>query len=240
VKTSTLDWVVAALGALFMATGVAALVGGTVWMPILAVMVPCLLWIVVSPERAAHRGPLGPANRLTLFRGVMVALLAAFLFEPQADAYALWLAGGAALSVAADGLDGQVARQTNGTTPLGARMDGELDAILTVILSALAWQLDRAGAWVLLCGGFRYAFLVAGWLLPALRAPLPDAPSRAWACGASLGALVIALVPWGSPVIATVACGVAVGVLSASYVRDVGGLLWGRNRLDRADGQPAA
>ena len=36
----------------------------------------------------------------------------------------------------------------------------------------LVWQSGRVGAWILAIGLARYAFVLAGWLLPFLRAPL--------------------------------------------------------------------
>ena len=34
----------------------------------------------------------------------------------------------------------------------GARFDMETDALLLLVLAALAWQFDKAGAWVLASG----------------------------------------------------------------------------------------
>src|SRR5439155_17583642 len=76
----------------------------------------------------------------------------------------------AALALALDPVDGWVARRTR-TTALGARFDGETDAFLILVLSVYVAR--SAGAWVLAIGAARYAFLVAGWLLPWMRAELP-------------------------------------------------------------------
>jgi phosphatidylglycerophosphate synthase len=70
-----------------------------------------------------------------------------------------------------DAVDGQVARRTGTATELGARIDGETDAFLILLLSIFVSQ--DYGGWVLAIGAARYALLLAGWLVPWLAAPLP-------------------------------------------------------------------
>jgi hypothetical protein len=60
-------------------------------------------------------------------------------------------------------------------TALGARFDGEVDALLILALSVIVAQ--EHGAWVLAIGVARYLFLAGEWLLPWMRAPLPP---RRW------------------------------------------------------------
>ncbi len=68
-----------------------------------------------------------------------------------------------------------MARRTGTASTLGARFDAEVDAFLILALSV---EVARDyGGWVLAIGGARYAFLVAGWVLRWLAAPLP---SRFW------------------------------------------------------------
>src|SRR5207244_9146317 len=75
------------------------------------------------------------------------------------------------IALALDAVDGQVARRTGTATPLGARIDGEVDAFLILLLSIAVSQ--DYGGWVLAIGAARYALLLAGWLIPWLAAPLP-------------------------------------------------------------------
>ena len=77
----------------------------------------------------------------------------------------------ATVALVLDAVDGRVARRTGTASPLGARFDGEVDAFLIVALSVYVAR--TVGAWVLAIGAARYAFLVAEWLLPWMRAPLP-------------------------------------------------------------------
>ena len=71
-----------------------------------------------------------------------------------------------------DAVDGQVARWTGTASRLGATFDQETDALLLIVLSIYVAR--SVGVWVLAIGGMRYAFLVAGWVLPWLRGPLPS------------------------------------------------------------------
>jgi phosphatidylglycerophosphate synthase len=113
-----------------------------------------------------------PADWVTLTRAVLcsgVAGLVADSFGRPVSITALVTL--AAVALALDAVDGQVARRTGTATPLGGRLDGEVDAFLILLLS-IAVSRDY-GSWVLLIGAARYALLLAGWLIPWLAAPLP-------------------------------------------------------------------
>ena len=73
-------------------------------------------------------------------------------------------------ALALDAVDGRVARRTGTVTAFGGRFDGEVDAFLILVLSVAA--APTVGWWVLAAGLVRYAFAVAGWCLPWMRAPL--------------------------------------------------------------------
>ena len=62
------------------------------------------------------------------------------------------------------------------SSAFGARFDMEVDALLILALSVLAWHHGEAGAWVLLSGLIRYGFLAAGWTWSWMQRALP--PSR--------------------------------------------------------------
>jgi phosphatidylglycerophosphate synthase len=129
----------------------------------------------VALARGLHHfgaGALGPADRVTLVRATLVGAVAALM----ADAFVQPVAVPAlvTLSVVAlvlDAVDGWVARRTGTVSPLGARFDGEVDALLILVLSV--YVSNSIGPWVLAIGAARYLFLVAGWLLPWMRAQLP-------------------------------------------------------------------
>ncbi|MFN2319992.1 MAG: CDP-alcohol phosphatidyltransferase family protein, partial [Dermatophilaceae bacterium] len=169
--------------------------------------------------RAGHGRP-SPADLVTLCRGLMAcgvaALTAEALVGHEATPAILALAVPA---LALDAVDGRVARRTGTVTAFGARFDGEVDAFLILVLSvAVASSLSW---WVLTAGLVRYAFAVAGWALPWLRAGLPY---RYWrkVVTASVGIVLVVAVadvlPRGLNVAAVV---VALGLLAESFGRDV-------------------
>ena len=113
-----------------------------------------------------------PPDWVTLTRAVLtagVAGLVADSFGRPVSVTALVTLSTVALVL--DAVDGQVARRTGTATPLGARIDGEVDAFLILLLSIYVSQ--DYGSWVLVIGAARYALLLAGWLIPWLAAPLP-------------------------------------------------------------------
>jgi phosphatidylglycerophosphate synthase len=162
---------------------------------------------------------LGPATWVTLLRATLavgVAALTAASFER--DVAVATLVGLASLALALDFGDGWVARRTATESPLGAKLDGEVDAFLILTLSIEV--APTAGAWVLAIGLARYAFHAAGWVLPWMRAPLPR---RDWrkTVTASQG---VALVAAASGVVPTSASrillAVALAMLAESFGRD--------------------
>ena len=113
-----------------------------------------------------------PGTRVTLARAslaITVAVLAA-AGGPVALLVAL-----ATLALVLDYVDGWVARRTASASALGARMDGEVDAFLILVLSV--YVAPEVGWWVVAIGAARYVFGAGELLLPWMRAPLPP---RRW------------------------------------------------------------
>ncbi|WP_433207288.1 CDP-alcohol phosphatidyltransferase family protein [Dactylosporangium sp. CS-047395] len=114
----------------------------------------------------------GAANWVTQTRAALaggVAALTADSFTRPAPIAVLCLL--AAVALALDAVDGQIARRTAGCTPLGARFDMEADAWLILVLSVFV--AESVGPWVLAIGLMRYVIGFAGWLVPWLRGPVP-------------------------------------------------------------------
>jgi phosphatidylglycerophosphate synthase len=182
-------------------------------------------------DRSAMRA-LGPANRVTLGRAVLVggvtALAVTSLSRPIPLAVLVTVVG---VALALDGVDGQVARRTGSTTPLGARFDMEIDAFLILVLSVfIAGDL---GWWTVGIGAFRYAFVAASWALPWLSAPLPPRFSRKVVAAAQGVVLVVAtahLLPAALTLLVVI---VALASLTWSFTRDIG-WLWHSERLRHA------
>jgi phosphatidylglycerophosphate synthase len=190
-------------------------------------------WVLLG--RALRRSGttfLGPANQVTLARATLVGGVAALA--------AAWLTGHAvpvavfvtlaAVALALDAVDGQVARRTNSTSALGARFDMEVDAVLILVLSAVVAQ--SLGAWVLAIGAFRYAFVVASWVLPWLGGALPHRVSRKTVAAVQGIVLAVAssgLLPYPMDVAVV---GTALALLVWSFTRDVA-WLWRAHEIRR-------
>ncbi len=115
---------------------------------------------------------LGPANAVTLARSTLVAGVAALVADSFTGGSSTWvLVALCCVALMLDAVDGQVARRTGSASPLGARFDMEVDALLILVLSA--YVAHSVGWWVLAIGAARYLFVAAGLLLPWLRDPTP-------------------------------------------------------------------
>lgn len=167
---------------------------------------------------------LGPANRITCVRAVIVALLAASLFEARTPWWAWVAVVGTAGSAVLDGVDGWLARRTGMASAFGARIDMETDALLIVVLSLLVWQYGKAGAWVLSGGLMRYVFVAAGSILPWMAAPLTPTLRAKTITIVHVVGLCVALapiIPWPP---SAIAAGVTTALLAWSFAVDVGRL----------------
>ncbi len=166
---------------------------------------------------------LGPANQVTLGRAMLVLPLAALVPHPevQFDGGHWFIIALATLALCLDGVDGWVARRTNSATAFGARFDMELDSFLMLILAALVWRSGRVGPWVVLLGLPRYLFVVAGWRLAWLRAPLPQRFRRKAGCVVQGIVLLVCLGPIIPIPLAIAAAGAALALLLASFALDV-------------------
>jgi phosphatidylglycerophosphate synthase len=165
---------------------------------------------------------LGWANRITLARGVLVALLAGALTDPVVlSRHAGFFAALSLLALALDGVDGWVARRTGSGSELGARFDMELDAFFILVLCLALVLLGKVGAWVVAIGAMRYAFVLAGWRLPWLRASLPESRRRKAVCVWQVAALMIALLPPVSPILSGWMVATALAGLGLSFAVDI-------------------
>jgi phosphatidylglycerophosphate synthase len=182
--------------------------------------------------RALRRDPsarLGPAGWITLIRATLVvgvAALTAASFERNVAVTTLVTLSSVALAL--DYVDGWVARRTATESALGAKLDGEVDAFLILVLSVEV--APSVGAWVLAIGLARYAFFAAGWALPWIRASLPRRDWRKTVTASQGVALVIAASGVAPSAVSRVLLAVALAMLVESFGRDVW-WLW-RHRHD--------
>ena len=186
----------------------------------------------LAPKQAAAGiiAQLGPADWVTLARATLAvgvaALTAASFEQPVPVTIVVSLA---AIALALDAVDGWVARRTR-TTRLGARLDGEVDAFLILVLSV--YVAPSAGPWVLAIGAARYAFLVAGWALPWLREPLPPRHWRKVVAATQGIVLTVAAADVLPTAVTEVALVAALALLAESFGRDVWWLLRHRPATD--------
>jgi phosphatidylglycerophosphate synthase len=163
---------------------------------------------------------LGLANHITMARGAMVLLLLGLVGAdptPQIQTAAL---GIAMISAALDAADGWAARRTQMSSAYGARFDMETDALLILTLSLLAWEFEKAGAWVLISGLLRYAFVAASWLVPWLQQPLPPSHRRKSVAALQMVCLVVAIAPFISTAVTAPLCACALALLAWSFLVD--------------------
>lgn len=164
-------------------------------------------WVLVANRRKnrsssadAVGSTLGPANAVTVGRGVLSAWVFGFAFLPASSpAFAAWLPALCyGVAVLSDALDGAVARALNCETRLGERLDIEYDAF-GLLAATSAGVVAGVVPWPYLAVGLaRYAF-VAGRAVRRRRGrpvfDLPPRRSRRVLAGLQMAYVVVALAP---------------------------------------------
>jgi phosphatidylglycerophosphate synthase len=171
----------------------------------------------------------GAANQITTLRAMLVALVAGLVGEPRLAAVAVAAVGASVAITLLDGVDGWLARRHDTASRFGARFDMEIDALLILALSVLAWRHDKAGAWVVLSGVLRYAFVAAGVVAPWLREALPPSRRRQTICVIQIAMLTLVMLPAVQPPLSTLLAATALATLAASFLIDTA-WLWRRQR----------
>jgi phosphatidylglycerophosphate synthase len=171
----------------------------------------------------------GAPNVVTTLRAVATALFAGLVLDAGQIAGGpreIWAWTFAAIALAAlllDGVDGYLARRLNLQSSFGARYDMEVDALLILLLSILAFSLGKAGAFVLAIGLMRYAFLSAQFAWPWLAGELPPSMRRKAVCVLQAAVLGAIITPVVEPPFSNVAALLTVTVLAWSFIVDI---LW--------------
>jgi phosphatidylglycerophosphate synthase len=165
---------------------------------------------------------LSPADWVTLVRATFAVGVAALVADSFGEpAQVPLLVSLASVALVLDAVDGWVARRTQTTATLGARFDAEVDAFLILVLSVYVAR--SVGAWVLAIGAARYAFLVAGWVMPWMRESLPPRYWRKFVAATQGIVLTVAAANIFSPAVNGAALLIALALLAESFGRDV---LW--------------
>lgn len=191
----------------------------------LAVFLICCAAVLHGLARHAPHARFGAANRVTLARLALIALLAGGIGEPLPDPVGMAWGTVVVATVAAllDALDGPLARAQSLASEFGARFDMESDALLVLVLCLLVWQFDKAGAWVIAAGLARYAFVLAGKAWPWLALGLPPSTRRKAVCVVQITCLIVCLGPiitrpWSQ--------GIAAASLALLFYSFAADLLW--------------
>jgi len=180
--------------------------------------------VLTRMSKANHpHAAFGLANHVTSVRALLVAVIAGVIGEPRTPRLAAAAAAVAVVVTMMDGIDGFLARRSGMSSAFGARFDMEVDALLIMALSILAWTYDKAGAWVIASGLLRYLFVVAGWIWPWMERPLYPSRRRQTVCVIQIIALIAIVSPVVTRPASTAVAAVALAVLSASFLVDT---LW--------------
>lgn len=203
--------------------GVAATVGLGVagWLTGTAYgVVTCLA--LLRGLRRAGTPRLGPADWVTMGRGMLVGAVTALIADALSSgrtAPVAWLVAMTGVALALDAVDGKVARRTGTTSALGARFDMEVDSFLVLMLSL--YVAPSVGPWVLAIGLMRYVFLAAGWVLPWMVAQLPPRYWRKVVAAVQGIMLAVAAAQVLPGMVTTALLVTALGLLVESFGRDV-------------------
>jgi phosphatidylglycerophosphate synthase len=169
----------------------------------------------------------GAGNQTTTLRLLLVALVASLSWEPSSREAAALAVAASTIVTALDGVDGWLARRRGMSSAFGARFDMEIDALLIMTLSVLAFRGGKAGAWVLLSGLLRYAFVGAGRVLAWMSAPLPPSRRRQTVCVVQVIALILVVAPGIVPPVSNLIAAAALLTLCSSFLVDA---LWLKRR----------
>lgn len=132
------------------------------------------------PDNASLLPTLGIANLISLLRGLLLAMLAGFLFSPWPSGWLAWLPGALyTAAIALDYADGLTARLTHRITVLGSTLDISLDGLGVLIAPLVAIWYGQLPIWYLAVGAARYLFLGGIGLRKRLGMPVRDLPPSA-------------------------------------------------------------
>jgi len=224
--------------------GVLALAAGTVllrpalgpgtatWFLVNLVALSAVLIFVRRSLLRNRRDPGGPllsaigaGNHVTIARGVLLAQLPGYLLFPWPAGWQAWLPTLTfTLSLAADYLDGYLARRADHVTGLGEALDIEFDGLGLMAATALAVHYGQLPLiYFLTVGCARYLFLLVGWA--ARRAhrpgsPLPTSTTRRALAGVTMELGTAALWPIVPSVMMTLAGAIVAVPFLGGFARD--------------------
>ena len=169
-------------------------------------------WLFESRTRFRHTR-FGGANWITSARLVSLLPLAALVdaAQPLAASAVAWLV------FILDGVDGLVARRTRSESSFGALYDAEVDASFNMLLTWAVFQLGHAGAWVLIGGLLRFAYMLSLHFSRVSDAEAPRTMLGRYVFGLSVSGYTLSLWPFAAA--GSALSGVATLLLCYSFSR---------------------
>lgn len=187
-----------------------------------------VLWRLLDHNRDAETGRLltsfGPATAMTVLRGLLLAIVAGFLFVPRPTSIVAWIPGLAyGSAVGLDFFDGVVARRWGRSTRLGALLDCRFDTVGLFVAPLLGVLYGQLPIWYLsvavakpICVG---ALTVRVWHGRPTKA-LPENERNRWLAGLQMVVVSLALLPVVEPPLGTVLATAAMLPFLLQFVRD--------------------
>jgi len=180
-----------------------------------------LLWIFAVHSTSKRTGlnraeinahmysDLGWANRLTILRGLFIAMTGGFLFQPWPAHILMWMPGILyTLAAILDRLDGYVARKSKRTSLMGVELDTVFDALGLAVAPLLAVGYGQVHWSYLLFSSAYYLFQWGMYRRRQSGLPVyslsPNILRRAWA-GFQMGFIAVVLLPVFRPPVTTIA-----------------------------------
>jgi CDP-diacylglycerol--glycerol-3-phosphate 3-phosphatidyltransferase len=153
------------------------------WTCAAVLALPVLIWRILiafgkEPGTLPEAYFPGLANQFTIFRGLLICLLAGFLFLNTPEGFLAWIPGFLySTALIMDGFDGYLARLCKETSAFGAFLDRDLDALGTLIGVLLAVHYARLPVWYILAGMAYYLFACGEWWREKRGLPLHPLPT---------------------------------------------------------------
>ena len=175
----------------------------------------------------------GPGNQVSLLRGLLLGLLAGFLFTSWPPGALAWIIAGIyTLASIADAFDGYLARRSDQVTELGQWLDMEFDGLGLAIVTLLAIGYGQLPYWFLMVGFARYFFVFGLWWRERSGNPsceIPASMHRRILAGMLMGMMTVVLWPIVPPDMCHVAAAVIGVPVLFGFLRD---WLFASGRLD--------
>lgn len=187
---------------------------GHPWPVAVAGAVGFVLQVLAWRGRYTPRGSFGHANAITTLRLGAVLWVATLGFHAPRPIVASVVVAVMLL----DGLDGFVARRLGLASDFGAHLDVEVDAALVLTLGVTLWQRDGLGAWILVPGLLRYAYVLLLMCVPG-RGQEPRSVTGRLAFFAVIASLVLTFVDGAS--VGQGAAAVGTVLLALSFARSL-------------------